>query len=294
MKPRVAIITPVHNGIEFTLKFLKSLGKVRYQNYEIYIIDDGSTDGTSEMITSMFQEVKLLSGDGNLWWAGSTNLGVEKALASGAEYILTVNNDVEVDPNFIEQLIEAASKNPKSLIGSMICNIKDHQSVWYMGGYFNREIGDLSHVEGSVEDFRQIRESEWLTGMACLIPVDVFRTIGSYDAKSFPQYYADADFSLRAKRAGYRLLVDPESKVYSYLSNSWLNNAMKRPSLGLIFRTFLTKRSNYSIFIRYRFYKKHFGKRWLSDLVRYYRFFVPGFIRKVVVGSFKKSVMGMS
>src|SRR6266567_5032327 len=97
--PKISIITPIHNGVEYTIEYLESLSKVEYSNYEIIIIDDGSTDGSSEIIARDFPQVRLLKGDGNLWWSGGTNMGIRDALARGTDLILTMNNDVKIAPD---------------------------------------------------------------------------------------------------------------------------------------------------------------------------------------------------
>src|SRR5437588_7973739 len=89
--PRVAVVVPVYNKIALTVRFLKSFRKVRYPNYTIVVIDDGSQDGTSEVLKQRFPQVVVLPGDGNLWWSGATNVGVEYALGHDYDFVLTIN-----------------------------------------------------------------------------------------------------------------------------------------------------------------------------------------------------------
>jgi len=72
--PRVAVVVPVYNKIELTIRFLESFQQITYPNYSMIIVDDGSRDGTAEILRARFPEVIVLKGDGNLWWSGATNL----------------------------------------------------------------------------------------------------------------------------------------------------------------------------------------------------------------------------
>ena len=127
----IFIIIPVHNRKDFTRNCLLSLRKQTFQNFTTVVIDDGSLDGTSEIIQKEFPEVILLHGDGNLWWAGATNLGVNYALENGtkSDYILTMNDDTIIRPNYIETLLECASKHPRSLIGSIAIINNDRRII---------------------------------------------------------------------------------------------------------------------------------------------------------------------
>ena len=116
--PMVAIVVPVYNNKEDTTEFLESLKGVTYPNYKVIIIDDGSTDGTEEMIKEKYPYVILLKGDGNLWWSRATNRGIEKAIEIGADYVLLGDNDVIVDSEFISTLVDTAEKNPREIINS--------------------------------------------------------------------------------------------------------------------------------------------------------------------------------
>ena len=86
-QPLVALVIPVHNSKDDTREFLESLKQLSYPNYKTIIIDDGSIDGTEEMIRQEYPEVVLLKGDGNLWSSNATNMGMEKAIEIGAKYI---------------------------------------------------------------------------------------------------------------------------------------------------------------------------------------------------------------
>ena len=267
--PKVCAVTAIHNRIEETQRFLESLQKVDYPNLDSIVIDDGSTDGSSDMIAVKFPETTVLRGDGSLWWSGATNLGVRLALTRGASFVLTLNNDVVLDPNCIKASVRCALAHVGSLVGSKICRLDEPKAVWFTGAYFDTESGDIRLVTDS-KDISEVREVDMLTGMGMLIPTDAFRRIGSFDEESFPQYFADSDFSLRAKSVGFKLLLAADSLIYNDVSSSWSAKEFEKGDLRFIARLLVSRRSPYSLTARYRLYRRHWGKGFRRALIRLY------------------------
>jgi GT2 family glycosyltransferase len=276
--PKISVVTPVHNGCQHTLAFLSSLSLADYPNLEVLIVDDGSTDGSAEAIRKNYPAVKILPGDGALWWAGATNLGVRLAKQGGADFVFTVNNDVTVERNVFTALVACARSNPNTLVGCKIYFMHQPGRVWYFGAGFNDEIADLELYSGVDSDFQERKVVRVLTGMGVLVPVEVFDRVGYYDAARLPQYFADSDFSLRAGYAGYTCIVDPDSKIYSDVQSSWVSNQLKHPRLAFLWECIYAKRSPYSIAVRTTFYRRHWGPRWFRILLKFYWTFLPWFV----------------
>ena len=217
---KLSVIIPVHNRREITRRCLKCLQKQTYSNFNIIVIDDGSTDGTSEMIQNDFPEVSLLHGDGNLWWTGATNLGIKHALEKGAELILTLNDDVIVKEDYIENFITAHKEKPYALIGSINLSQEKPPRLLYAGiislnPWTAKSIKRGKILDPYLNEFTGLLPSHSLPGRGTLIPRIVFDTIGLFDEKHFPHYAADQDFSLRAKKAGFNVLIHTENPVFS-------------------------------------------------------------------------------
>ncbi|MGB4989617.1 MAG: glycosyltransferase, partial [Pyrinomonadaceae bacterium] len=103
---RVAFVIPVHNRREITLQCLRSLARIDRTglSIKIFIVDDGSTDGTSDAIREQYPDVELISGDGTLHYAGGTNRGIEAAMKWPPDYIVTMNDDAVYHDQFLQKL----------------------------------------------------------------------------------------------------------------------------------------------------------------------------------------------
>lgn len=272
------LVVPVFNGIEYTRLFLKSMKDVHYDKAKVIIVDDGSTDGTSEMITKNFPGTIILKGDGNLWWSGATNKGVEYALSHNGDYVLTINNDVTMPKDYLTSLVAFAEQHPGAIVGSVIKSSKDN-SIWYAGAFLNMKTGDLQHYQVEIDGDSKYRNSAWLTGMGVLVPAKAFREVGLFDEENFPLYFGDADFSMRAKKLGWELLVTNRTTLATDTSSSWLSKQLSNPTLGFYYNVFFSVRSNYNLPDRIKFYRRHWPRRWRSALIRFYIvFFTPQMI----------------
>ena len=98
------VVMPVHNRRALTERCLAALAEQTVRGFGVIVVDDGSTDGTAEMVASHFPEVEVMKRDGSLWWSGSVNLGVKHALSKGACAVLLVNDDTTPAPDFVEAL----------------------------------------------------------------------------------------------------------------------------------------------------------------------------------------------
>lgn len=215
------IVTPVYNRKEFTRNYLYALEKQTNQNFKVIIVDDGSTDGTSEMIKKEFPEVILLEEQGDLWWAEATNIGVRYAMNTDATYIMTLNDDTVPNSDYIEQMIYQSRLKPNALLGALAINALD-DSIIYCGEILNWKTARFESVldniiEGEVKSLYRVNT---FPGRGLLIPITVFKEIGLYDSKNFPQTVADLDFTARTDNAGYEIFCNYEAKIKIYPEES--------------------------------------------------------------------------
>lgn len=293
--PFVALVVPVHNNKEDTAEFLESLKGVTYPNYKIIIIDDGSTDGTEDLIKEKYPYVILLKGDGSLWWSGATNKGIKKAIQIGADYVLLTNNDTTVDSEFISALVDTAEKNPRAIVTSKVYDYDNPKRVAFAGGETTWIIGELKTIRGKDDESYNIqRDVKYSVCLGTLVNTTFFKDIGLMDYKNFPLYSADADFTYRAYKKGYRIIYEPKSIMWHKASSTVKEDASFNTTSFLSTFIFLTTniRSWQNFHVRVKFYLRHCPIYSMPYLLMKYFFKV--ILQSILHSSFFRRVMGRS
>jgi len=228
----VYIVTPVYNRKKFTKNYLFALQKQTNQDFKVIIVDDGSIDGTSEMIEEEFPEVILLKEEGDLWWAESTNVGVRYALEHNASYVMTLNDDTLPQEDYIENMIRWSQKEPLALLGAFAIDVMTNRSV-FGGEVLNWKTEKYENIldQLSLDEQVGLHEVNVFPGRGLLIPVKVFEDIGYYDSKNFPQTVADLDFTCRAYSSGYKIYCNYDAKIAIYTEESGGVDLVKNRSL---------------------------------------------------------------
>ena len=254
---KVYVVVPVRNRKMITRRFLECLSQQTYRNRETILIDDGSTDGTGDMVRAEFPEVTYLAGDGNLWWTGGVNKGLDYVLerASDDDAILIINDDLEFDSDYLEILHRAFIAHQNAIVGSVVVDINDPERV-HDGGRMINWWTAKNRLLNRGANLRAFHECclpvSTLTGRGVLFPVRVFRTVGLYDSLHF-QHRGDTELPIRAKRAGYELLVCYDAVVRSHVDNTYAIDIARYYGFGDIGQYFFDLRSSGRIKFRYYF-----------------------------------------
>jgi GT2 family glycosyltransferase len=191
------------------------------KDFMIVVVDDGSSDGTLEMLESEFPEVICLKGDGNLWWTASVNLGIDYALKNGAELVMTLNNDTIASNDFIEQMIRWSQKMPDALFGAFAVDQENNQPVYGGGKIRWLTASTIDLLEQLPESERKgLHEVDHFPGRGMLIPRKVFDKIGLFNEKELPHYFADYDFSHQAYKNGFKIYCNYDAMLYTYPEES--------------------------------------------------------------------------
>jgi GT2 family glycosyltransferase len=236
---KIYILTATYNDLEYTKKFLTSIFSQSFKNFEVFLVDDGSSDGTFEYVTIKYPQVNILRGDGNLWWTGSLNLGLKKILkdASENDYVWIINNDCFFNKNILHILYKFAAglKSNRYIIGSVVKDAKN-RIIWDKGVKIN-----WSKMKFSLGG------TDALSTKGTLYPVGIFKEIGLFDSKHFPHYFSDYEFAIRAKRNGYKLLICNRSKIYNRTERTGIEGVSKESTLFEKFKLLFSKKSKLNL-----------------------------------------------
>lgn len=235
-EPLVYIVVLNWNGRELVLDCLSSIRKLRYSNVTAVVVDNGSTDGSVEAVKEGYPDVILIENSRNLYWSGGNNEGIKFALEKQADYILLLNNDTIVDSDMIREMVDAAEQDSSiGLLAPKIYYHHDPELLWYAGGRVNLVLGRLWHIGIREKDrgqYDQVSEVDYVTGCALMIRNAVAHHIGLIDT-AYTLYCEDVDYSVRARKAGYRLVMVPSAKMWHKVSASWGIVSLKKARMKL-------------------------------------------------------------
>ncbi|MFW6116339.1 MAG: glycosyltransferase family 2 protein [bacterium] len=214
--PRATIVVLNWNKALDTLACLASVSKLRYDNYDVIVVDNGSTDGSVAAIRDRYPDVTLLENPRNLGYAEGNNAGIRLATERGADFVFLLNNDARVVPDTLSALATAATAHADAaFLGPKIYHLDSPKQIQSAGG-------ELDHLwrsrqrgldEPDSGQYDAVEEVDYVIGAAVLARTDLLKEIGLLDPDFF-LYREDVDWCLGARRLGYRILYVPEAEVW--------------------------------------------------------------------------------
>lgn len=212
------------NLAEETAACVQSLLKAGAQPGQIVIVDNGSQDHSLEKLNKQFGDsIQLLPSATNLGFAGGNNLAIKAVLAQGAEWILLINNDTYVAPDFFQELERTIQQQPQwQIIGPMIFYHDEPTRVWSMGDrlipgtLITRALFRNQIAPTTLAPFIEV---DFLNACCILVQRQVFERIGLFDLEFF-MYAEDADLCWRARRAGFKLGCSTQARLWHKVSRS--------------------------------------------------------------------------
>lgn len=225
MKPLVSIITVNYNGLEVSCEMLDSVRRNSYSNLEIIVVDNASEKSPKNHLNKHYPEVKVIESKENLGFAGGNNLGIRKAQG---DYLFFLNNDAELTDGAVESMLSVFENDPKiGVVSPKIC-FHNGESVHKSGSpsfdilqyvgmtnvHFltarNRTIGSL---ETDKNQYKNIAKTAYAHGAAMMVKREVIERVGMMPEEFF-LYYEELDWCEQIRRAGYKIYVQPNAKIY--------------------------------------------------------------------------------
>jgi GT2 family glycosyltransferase len=215
----VSLIVLNWNGKEHLVRCLPSLLALDYSNYEVILVDNGSTDGSVEYVASEFPRVKVIENGRNLGYAGGMNVGIAQ---SEGDVVILLNNDVIVRRDWLSELMGAMAADER--IGIAGCKIffADGETLQHAGGFVSYPLAFPDHYGYRQPDtgaYDALADVDYVTSAAMAIRRAALAEVGDLDDEFYPIYYDDVDICYRARPAGWRVVYVPTA-VLTHLESA--------------------------------------------------------------------------
>lgn len=244
MSPRVAVIVLTYNGRNVTLQALPSIVALDYPNFTVVLVDNASTDGTAAAVAAAFPSVELVRVEENQGAAGGYNLGMRWALDRGYDFLLILNNDIEVHPGLLRELLVVAEHQPKvGAVGPKVLYYGNRDRIWSAGGRISfREAVTRERGLGELDCGQYDRDEavDYINGCGLLIRRQALLDAGLWDT-IFHLSVEDADWCVRLRRSGWSVWYAHRAVLWHMVA---FTTGVYRPA-----KTFHTARST-AIFVR--------------------------------------------
>jgi GT2 family glycosyltransferase len=214
------------NCWEDTLACLASLGNLDYPAFQILVVDNGSKDGSEARIHEAYPDVEILQTGRNLGYAGGNNVGVRRALAGGADYILLINPDVVVEPSMLRSLVDFARSHPRVAALSPVIRHRDETlSVWFGGSHIDWANLQTVHHHQELPPGVFV-SSGWSSGCCLLASTAALKRVGLLDERYF-LYFEEVDLCQRLIAQGYTVGVWSDAVAFHQPHGSVEQNSMR-------------------------------------------------------------------
>ena len=281
-KPKVIIIILTWNGKEVTAECLESIEKITYPNYEVLVVDNGSSDDSDVYLKMKFPWISVIKIKKNIGFTGGSNRGLREALTKDCDLFFLLNNDTIVATDFLDNLVDEFLQHPDAgLANPKIYFYDEPKRIWWVGGCISFFLGGYHYAFKKVDTgkYDTVRTVNFNTGCGLLIKREVLDKVGLLNEKLYG-YGEDLEWCLRINKAGFRGLYVPASVIWHKEGVDFKKNTNNA------FRRYLTTRN-----LTYIFYK-HYPTMKFFLFTLYFLFLWGPYktIRCVLAGQFREIV----
>lgn len=232
MHPLVQVVVLNWNGLEDTLRCVRSLENQTYPNYSVLVVDNGSTDGSPDGLQALGERARLILLKDNLGYTGGNNFAMQDAFANGASYVWLFNSDATADRDALAKLVAACEQDPAiGLASPLVLEADNHAAIQFACGLF-----DLA-APGYTPSYDIAEAQNWqaqhptriaLHGTALLVRRSLYEAVGGLD-DTFFAYWEDIEYSMRCAAAGFRAVAVLDTAIYHESKPTYTDPASVKP-----------------------------------------------------------------
>ncbi|MCL5994582.1 MAG: glycosyltransferase [Chloroflexi bacterium] len=222
---KASIVILAWNGRRYLQDCLEAVLRQEFASFEVIVVDNGSTDGSADLVSERFPKVKLIRNESNLGYSAGNNVGIR---AASGDVLVFLNQDTIVQPEWLATLVNTSQDSRVGVVG---CKILDFAgtTLLHCGGYLEMPLLLGRHIGAGELDQGQYdtpSEVEYVTGAALAMRRDVLERIGVWDEQFCPAFYEDVDMCWRARAAGLAVRYEPKSVLLHDESSSTRANPL--------------------------------------------------------------------
>ena len=276
-QPKVSIIILNWNGLEDTIECLESLKKITYPNYRVIVVDNGSERNDAQVLEDKFGGyIHLIKNDKNYGFGGGANIGIRYALNnSNPDYLLLLDNDTVVDPEFLTEMVKVAEADPAiGIAGAKIYYYDEPDRLRFVGDKIDLWKMDVALILTPIRErilrrkeidrgqHDSVKEVEYITFWCALFKRRSVESIGLFDERDF-LVWEDIDYFIRAKKAGCKTVYVPKARVWhKFRSTNKVDGFLRYRSFRNLFRVMRQYATKWQYrFFLIQFFAVHF---WLA------------------------------
>ena len=208
---KASVILLSWNGMDYLENCLDSVFRQDYPDFEVIVVDNGSSDGSAEFVATRYPQVRLIRSEYNRGFAGGCNIGLR---AAAGDALVLLNQDTEVQPGWLNALVTALESPAVGIAG---CKARyPDGSIQHAGGFVvgpRAETGHVGRYEPDDGRFDDLHDADFVTGAALAISRASLVRMGLLDEGFYPAYYEDVDWCYTAREVGFRVVYVPTAQL---------------------------------------------------------------------------------